>query len=48
MLAATREKMSNGEKRVNKNTSGIPSILGSFWKFQLRPGLDAELFMSRT
>ena len=26
MLAATRVKMSDGEKRVNKNTSDIPSI----------------------
>ena len=26
MLAATRVKMSDSEKRVNKNTSDIPSI----------------------
>ena len=26
MVAATRVKMSNSEKRVNKNTSDIPSI----------------------
>ena len=37
-LAFARVKMSDSEKRVNKNTSDIPSIkrvLGSFWKFRV-------------
>ena len=33
MLAVTRVKMSNSEKRVNKNTSDIPSIKRATRKF---------------
>ena len=33
MLAATRVKMSDSEKRVNKNTSDIPSIKRVTMKF---------------
>ena len=33
MPAATRVKMSHSEKRVNKNTSDIPSIKGVTRKF---------------
>ena len=33
MLAATRMKMSDSEKRVNKNTSDIPSIKRATRKF---------------
>ena len=33
MLAVTRVKMSDSEKRVNKNTSDIPSIKGVTRKF---------------
>ena len=33
MLAATRVKMSDSEKRVNKNTSDIPSIKRATRKF---------------
>ena len=35
MLAATRVKMSDSEKRVNKNTSDIPSIKRVTRKFLL-------------
>ena len=33
MLAVTRVKMSDSEKRVNKNTSDIPAIKGVTRKF---------------